>query len=216
MATTQGSQSTSGVVTAPRAARLWKLLRYLGTRPQTRSALLKRLGMDIRGFYRDLEFLRRAGIEVVLREGRYRLVEGEEKAEGRLPLPDPHLTVAEALQLATGRSRVHRRLRDALAHLRPWKLVGYLGKGPQKREVLMRQLERDLRGFYRDLQQVRAAGIGIVVAKHGYSLTETLKSVSRRLLLPDPHWTLAEALVLATGRSEAHRKLRQWVAAIRS
>ena len=114
MATTQGSQSTSGVVTAPRAARLWKLLRYLGTRPQTRSALLKRLGMDIRGFYRDLEFLRRAGIEVVLREGRYRLVEGEEKAEGRLPLPDPHLTVAEALQLATGRSRVHRRLRDAL------------------------------------------------------------------------------------------------------
>jgi len=80
----------------------------------------------------------------------------------------------------------------------------------------MRRLRRDLRGFYRDLQQLRAAGIGIVVAQRRYSLTETMKEIGRRLPLPDPHWTLAEALVLAAGRSGTHRKLKQWVAAIRS
>jgi hypothetical protein len=131
-------------------------------------------------------------------------------------LPDPHLTVAEALQLATGRSHIHRRLRNQVANLRSWQLVSLLGQGPQLREFLMRRLHRDLRGFYRDLQHLRAVGIGIVVAKRRYSLTGTMKEMGRRLPLPDPHWTLAEALVLATGRSGAHRKLRQWVAAIRS
>jgi hypothetical protein len=106
-------------LTPQRAARICKLLRLLGQKPMTRPALTRGLGLDVRGFYRDLEWLRKAGIAVVLEDGRYRLTEAADKVIARLPFPDPHLTLGEALQLAKGRTAAHRRLKQLVAAIVP-------------------------------------------------------------------------------------------------
>jgi hypothetical protein len=106
-------------VTAQRAARLCKLLRLVGASPQTRPALTRRLGLDVRGFYRDLEWLRKAGIAVLSEEGRYRLDEDVDTVIARLPFPDPQLTLGEARQLAKGRTAAHRKLQGQIAVIAP-------------------------------------------------------------------------------------------------
>src|SRR5262245_27003202 len=58
-------------VTDERARRLARLLQLLGAGPQTRAALTRHLRLDVRGFYRDLELLRAAGIAVTLENRRY-------------------------------------------------------------------------------------------------------------------------------------------------
>jgi hypothetical protein len=102
-------------VTAERAARLYRLVRFLSTAPQTRANLLRRLGLNIRGFYRDLETLRAANIHVALDGGRYSLDDDAAEAIDRLPFPDPGLTLGEARQLARGRAagnkKIHQQLR---------------------------------------------------------------------------------------------------------
>ncbi len=105
------------LLTAQRAARLCKLLRLLRNRPRTRPALARRLGLDVRGFYRDLEWLRKFGISVVMDDGRYRLDEDAETAIARLPLPDPQLTLGEAMQLAKGRTAAHRKLKGLVGEI---------------------------------------------------------------------------------------------------
>ena len=45
----------------------------LGHAAHNRETLARRLGLDIRGFYRDLDLLRKAGVSVTLTEGRYSL-----------------------------------------------------------------------------------------------------------------------------------------------
>jgi predicted DNA-binding transcriptional regulator YafY len=102
-------------VSAERAERLFRLLQLLGSGPQTRASLIRRLRLDVRGFYRDLELLRAAGIGVPLRDRRYTLEEKVAVATSRLPLPDPHLTLGEALQLAKGRTPAHRKLKEQIA-----------------------------------------------------------------------------------------------------
>src|SRR6516162_9816958 len=97
-------------VTADRAARLYKLLRLLAAGPQKRDTLTKRLRLDIRGFYRDLELLHRAGIAIRLAKGGYKLEEDADEAIARLPFPDPRLTLGEVEQLAKGKTRSHRKL----------------------------------------------------------------------------------------------------------
>jgi predicted DNA-binding transcriptional regulator YafY len=104
-------------VSAERAARLYRLLQLLRGGPQTRLALTRRLRLDIRGFYRDLELLRDSGIRVSLREGRYALADPVAQAVPRLPFPDPHLTLGEATQLAKGRTAAHRKLKAQLAQI---------------------------------------------------------------------------------------------------
>lgn len=104
-------------VTAERAARLYRLLKLLASGAQTRTGLSRRLGLDIRGFYRDLELLRSSGIELPLEDGRYNLAEEAESAIARLPFPDPHLTLEEATQLAKGRSKAARKLRGQIAQI---------------------------------------------------------------------------------------------------
>jgi hypothetical protein len=101
-------------VTAERFARLHRLLRLLAPGAQTRAVLLRRLKLDVRGFYRDLEFLRAAGIRVALTEGRYGLEQGLEAALALLPFPDPRLTLGEARQLSRGRTRAHQYLREEI------------------------------------------------------------------------------------------------------
>jgi hypothetical protein len=104
-------------VTAQRAARLYKLLRLLGQGPQTRASLMRRLKLDVRGFYRDLEVLRAAEITVVLHKRRYCLEDDLDDAIVRLPFPDPHLVLGEAMQLAKGRTKSHRKLKQIIASI---------------------------------------------------------------------------------------------------
>jgi predicted DNA-binding transcriptional regulator YafY len=99
-------------VTFERAARLYQLLQLLGGGPQKREILVRRLGLGVRGFYRDLDTLRKAGVEVTLAGGRYTLQGDAAEAAARLPFPDPVLTLGEARQLARGRTTAHRKLAD--------------------------------------------------------------------------------------------------------
>jgi predicted DNA-binding transcriptional regulator YafY len=89
----------------------------LDKKPQTRSGVAKSLGIGVRGFYRDLEALRLANIDVLYQDGRYSLANKLEKAVGRLPFPDPGLTLGEASQLARGRSNAHRRLKKQVERI---------------------------------------------------------------------------------------------------
>jgi hypothetical protein len=101
-------------VTPERFARLCLLLTLLAKAPQTREVLARKLKLDVRGFYRDLEVLRQAGIGVVLDEGRYHLSGPFNAAQRWLPFPDPMLTLGEVAQLARGRSPAHRHLKRLL------------------------------------------------------------------------------------------------------
>ncbi len=105
----------SRAVSADRATRLYRLLELLGAGPKTREVLRKRLGLDVRGFYRDLELLRTAGIEIRLEKQRYSLESELPELLLKLPFPDPGLTLGEAMQLARGRSAAHRRLKAQIA-----------------------------------------------------------------------------------------------------
>ena len=49
-------------ITVERFARVFRLLQFLRTGPKTRERLTRHLALDVRGFYRDLELLRAAGI----------------------------------------------------------------------------------------------------------------------------------------------------------
>jgi predicted DNA-binding transcriptional regulator YafY len=117
-------------LTPLRAARLYRLLTLLGDGAQTRNFLLRRLRLDVRGFYRDLESLRSLGIEVTTTgdETRYTLVGDVEDALERLPFPDPGLTVRDALQLAVGSTAAHRKLKQRVNSFRS----GPRGGGPNK------------------------------------------------------------------------------------
>src|SRR5260370_10357791 len=101
------SSAARNGLTAERVARLYKLLRLLSA-PQKRQALTRRLRIDVRGFYRDLESLRTLGVAATLEDGRYRLDETMDAALAWLPFPDPQLTCVEALTVAKGRTAAPR------------------------------------------------------------------------------------------------------------
>jgi DNA-binding transcriptional ArsR family regulator len=101
-------------VTPERFARLHLLLKLLAKSPQARDVLARKLKLDVRGFYRDLEVLRQAGVTVVLKEGRYHLHVTLDAARNCLPFPDPMLTLGEVTQLAKGRSTAHRHLKQLI------------------------------------------------------------------------------------------------------
>ena len=106
------------MLTAPRAARLYKLLSLLGDGPYPRRVLLSRLKIDVRGFYRDLEVLREVGIAIALRsDNKYALPLSLEDSLGRLPFPDPGLSVRDVLQLCNGSTGAHRKLRGRVSAL---------------------------------------------------------------------------------------------------
>jgi hypothetical protein len=87
------------------------MLSLLGNGAQTRVNLLKRLKLDLRGFYRDLEFLRSLGVEYSSGDHKYTLACDLETALARLPFPDPGLSLKDALQLSRGPTEAHRKLR---------------------------------------------------------------------------------------------------------
>jgi predicted DNA-binding transcriptional regulator YafY len=106
-------------VTADRFTRLYRLVQLLASGPQPRSVLARKLRLDVRGFYRDLELLRATGLPITLSEGRYGLEGSTDDALALLPFPDPRLTYGEALLLAKGRTAAHKKLRDHLARITP-------------------------------------------------------------------------------------------------
>ena len=108
------TQASERSVTSERARRLYRLLKLLAASPQTRSTLIKRLKLDIRGFYRDLEALRESGIEVRMAAQRYSLEQHFNESVQLLPFPDPHFTLGDATILAKGPSKAHRKLREEL------------------------------------------------------------------------------------------------------
>ena len=106
-------------VTADRFVRLYRLVQILARAPQTREALARRLSVDVRGFYRDLDLLRKAGVPLTLNDGRYSLSESVEMALARLPFPDPHLTLGDARLLAKGRTKTHSSLKAQINQILP-------------------------------------------------------------------------------------------------
>jgi predicted DNA-binding transcriptional regulator YafY len=95
------------------------------------------------------------------------------------------------------------------------RLLHLLADKPLTREVLTRRLKIDVRGFYRDLGLVRTAGIMIALEEGRYHLSVDVEAALGLLPFPDPHLTLAEARLLAKGRTPAHKKLRELIERIR-
>ena len=105
--------AAAGTLTPQRAARLYRLLTLVAGAGQTRRTLLARLKIDVRGLYRDLDAIRRFGIDVVAaEEARYVLTGDLDDALARFPFPDPGLNVRDALQLSNGNTAAHRKLRE--------------------------------------------------------------------------------------------------------
>lgn len=105
-------------VTVERVTRVCRLLEFLGEAPRTRAAILQRLRIDVRTFYRDLELLRECDILVELTKRKYQLLSPAAKeAWLRLPLPDPGLTLGEAQALASGRTKVHEKVKTLLKEI---------------------------------------------------------------------------------------------------
>ncbi len=101
-------------ISAPRAARLYRMLALLAGVERPRAVLLKRLKVVLRGFYRDLELLRSLGVIVESDGERYKLAGTLDDALKSLPFPDPGLSLRDALLLANGRTDAHRKLRTRI------------------------------------------------------------------------------------------------------
>jgi hypothetical protein len=104
-------------VSVERAARLYRLVELLGAGSRSRPLILKKLKIDIRTFYRDLELLRDNHIEVTLQRRKYFLSLAPKSAGSMLPFPDPGLTLGEAQLLAKGRTKVHKKMRELLEQI---------------------------------------------------------------------------------------------------
>ena len=101
-------------VTPERSVRLCRLIQLLAGGPKKREALAKRLRLDVRGFYRDLDLLRKSGVTIELESGSYHLQQQREEAIDLLPFHDPLLTIGDVRQLSKGRSTAHRKLKQKL------------------------------------------------------------------------------------------------------
>lgn len=108
---------TQASVSVERAARLCRLVELLGAGPRTRVLILRKLKIDIRTFYRDLELLRENRIDVALERRKYLLRLSVQTAVSMLPFPDPGLTLGEAQLLAKGRTKVHKKMRGLLKQI---------------------------------------------------------------------------------------------------
>ena len=104
-------------VSLERARRLIQLVQMLSGGSLARSKLMRPLRLDVRGFYRDLQCLRSAGIEVTLENGKYTLLGKQEDALSRVPFPDPGLCFGEAVILSKGQTAPHQRLKQMVTGL---------------------------------------------------------------------------------------------------
>ena len=103
-------------LTASRVTRLFTFLNLVAGTPRMRSVILKKLKIDVRSFYRDLEVLRTLDIVITTEGERYSLTTPLSDALARLPFPDPCLSFQEALTLANGRTDAHKKLKARLSN----------------------------------------------------------------------------------------------------
>jgi hypothetical protein len=104
-------------ITLGHAARLLRFVRLLDQNPCGREELLRELGIGLRTFYRELEFVKKRGIKVRRKDRAYSLLTTARKAEGLLPFPDPQLSFAEVAELARCPGDAGQRLADLLARV---------------------------------------------------------------------------------------------------
>jgi predicted DNA-binding transcriptional regulator YafY len=109
----------SSAITQERFVRLYRLIELLASGPQTRANLMRTLRLDVRGFYRDLDVLRSAGVSIWLSHGRYSMHHKVDDALNMLPFPDPRLTLGEMRTLAKGRTAAHRALVEIILRILP-------------------------------------------------------------------------------------------------
>ncbi len=110
-----GGRRPSIHITLARASRLHGLVRFLEEGPRGRDEVLKRCGIGLRTFYRELELLNKCGVKVRHKDKLYSLVSPTDDPAGRLPFPDPLLSFAEMAELAQSDSAAGRRLAKLLA-----------------------------------------------------------------------------------------------------
>lgn len=112
-----GFSWTRSSISLDRCQRLCRLVNLLAEQSHTREALSRKLGIDMRGFYRDLVIVRQSGVPIKVDEGRYVLGETLTTALDRLPFPDPLLSLGEARTLVQGSSPGARKLRDLIGRI---------------------------------------------------------------------------------------------------
>ena len=83
MSNPAGSRRRPSVhITLQRAARLHRMVGFLAERPRTRDAILSRLGIGLRTFYRELDLLKRCGVKVRHRAKQYTLMATADRPRG--------------------------------------------------------------------------------------------------------------------------------------
>ncbi len=113
----KSDQLATPAVSLERARRLVRLVQMLAAGSLVRAKLMRPLRLDVRGFYRDLQCLRSAGIDVALEDGKYALKGKQDEALSRVPFPDPGLSLGDAMTLAKGRTAPHQKLKQMIAQL---------------------------------------------------------------------------------------------------
>jgi predicted DNA-binding transcriptional regulator YafY len=101
---------------------------------------------------------------------------------------------------------------DRVARL--FQLVSILAGKPVPRQTLLKRFRMNQRSFYRDIEFLRSIGIGVVAADTKYRLSIEFNEALARLPFPDPVLTLGQAIVLAKGKSAAHKVMQKRVKAI--
>lgn len=92
---------------------------------------------------------------------------------------------------------------------RLYRLLSLTAEATRTRKVLLTRLKVDLRGFYRDLELLRALGIEITCDGDKYQLVGELDDALAKLPFPDPGLSFRDVLALSRGTGDAHKKLRR-------
>jgi hypothetical protein len=92
---------------------------------------------------------------------------------------------------------------------RLYRLLSLTAEATRSRKVLLTRLKVDVRGFYRDLELLRALGIEIACDGDKYQLAGDLNDALAKLPFPDPGLSFRDVLTLSRGTGDAHKKLRR-------
>jgi predicted DNA-binding transcriptional regulator YafY len=91
---------------------------------------------------------------------------------------------------------------------RLYKLLSLTAESARTRKALTGRLKVDVRGFYRDLELLRGLGVEVAYDGEKYRLTGELDDALARLPFP-AGLSLRDAMTLARGSTEAHRRLKK-------
>src|SRR3954451_10356702 len=89
------------------------------------------------------------------------------------------------------------------------KMLVALGHGPQPKQILVKKLKVEERGFFRDLRLMRQLGIHVASNNRGYVLASSLNDAVRRLPVTGLQISLADAVEISHGHLPSQRRLRR-------